>query len=141
MDRGSHDLFHQAGGYMKNLTDNVARVLLLEQGGRHPNCARLSQPPRLLRYYRECEHIAAFSALASQCEKELVIIAPWIRRTGKQYQRPELAQLVATQQRGIKVKVYYGYYHQGLDRADDNDETLVAEYREPLGKENIIRLT
>lgn len=138
---GNHHRLRQAGGYLKILADSVAESFLLEQGSQHPNFASLSQTPRLQRYYRDCEHIAAFSALASQCEKELVIIAPWIRRTGKQYQRPELAQLVATQQRGIRVKVYYGYYHQGLDRADDNDETLVAEYREQLGKENIIRLT
>lgn len=60
---------------------------------------------------------------------------------GKQYQRPELAQLVATQRRGVSVKVYYGYYHQRLDRAEDNDETLISEYREQLGKDNVIRLT
>lgn len=48
---------------------------------------------------------------------------------------------MATQRRGIRVKVYYGYYHQRLDRAGDNDETLIAEYREQLGKDNVIRLT
>lgn len=138
---GNHHRLRQAGGYLKVLADSVAEDFLLEQGSQHPNFASLSQTPRLQRYYRDCEHIAAFNALASRCEQELVIITPWIRRVGNRYQRPELAQLVATQRRGIKVKVYYGYYHQRLDRADDNDESLVAEYREQLGKDNIIRLT
>ena len=138
---GNHHRLRQAGGYLKILADSVAEDFLLEQGSQHPNFASLSQTPRLQRYYRDCEHIAAFSALASRCEQELVIITPWIRRGGSQYQRPELAQLIAAQQRGIRVKVYYGYYHQRLDRAEDNDESLVAEYREKLGKENVIRLT
>lgn len=138
---GNHHRLRQAGGYLKVLADTVAEDFLLEQGSQHPNFDSLSQTPRLQRYYRDCEHIAAFSALASQCEQELVIITPWIRRGGKQYQRPELAQLVATQRRGVSVKVYYGYYHQRLDRAEDNDETLIAEYREQLGKDNVIRLT
>lgn len=138
---GNHHRLRQAGGYLKVLTDSVAEDFLLEQGSQHPNFVSLSQTPRLQRYYRDCEHIAAFSSLVTQCEQELVIITPWIRRGGKQYQRPELAQLVSTQQRGVRVKVYYGYYHQRLDRADDNDEALVAEYREQLGKDNVIRLT
>lgn len=138
---GNHHRLRQAGGYLKVLADSVAEDFLLEQGSQHPNFASLSQTPRLQRYYRDCEHIAAFSAMASQCEQELVIITPWIRRGGKQYQRPELAQLVATQRRGVRVKVYYGYYHQSLDRAEDNDESLIAEYREQLGKDNVIRLT
>ncbi|CAI8750144.1 hypothetical protein HVZ46_08610 [Citrobacter freundii] len=138
---GNHHRLRQAGGYLKVLADTVAEDFLLEQGSQHPSFDSLIQTPRLLRYYRDCEHIAAFSALASQCEQELVIITPWIRRGGKQYQRPELAQLVATQRRDVSVKVYYGYYHQRLDRAEDNDETLVAEYREQLGKDNVIRLT
>lgn len=138
---GNYHRLRQAGGYLKVLADSVAEDFLLEQGSQHPDFTSLSQTPRLQRYYRDCEHIAAFSALASQCEQELVIITPWIRRAGKQYQRPELAQLVATQRRGVRVKVYYGYYHQRLDRAEDNDETLIAEYRERLGKDNVIRLT
>lgn len=138
---GNHHRLRQAGGYLKVLADSVAEDFLLEQGSQHPSFDSLSQTPRLQRYYRDCEHIAAFSALASQCEQELVIITPWIRRGGKQYQRPELAQLVATQRRGVSVKVYYGYYHQRLDRAEDNDETLISEYREQLGKDNVIRLT
>ncbi|WP_244947289.1 AAA domain-containing protein [Cronobacter turicensis] len=137
---GNYHRLRQAGGYLKVLADSVAEDFLLEQGSQHPNFASLSQTPRLQRYYRDCEHIAAFSALAAQCEQELIIITPWIRRGGKAYQRPELAQLVATQRRGINVKVYYGYYHQHLDRPEDNDEQLVAEYKEKLGKENVIRL-
>lgn len=137
---GNFHRLRQAGGYLKVLADSVAEDFLLEQGSQHPDFANLSQTPRLNRYYRDCEHIAAFSALAAQSEQEMIIITPWIRRGGKRYQRPELAQLVATQQRGVKVKVYYGYYHQRLERPDDNDETLVAEYREQLGRDNVIRL-
>ncbi|MFC3395040.1 AAA domain-containing protein [Brenneria rubrifaciens] len=137
---GNHHRLRQAGNYLKVLADSVAEDFLLEQGSQHPQFASLSQTPRLQRYYRDCEHIAAFSALAAQSEQEMIVITPWIRRGGKRYQRPELAQLVATQQRGVRVRVYYGYYHQRLDRADDNDEALVAEYCERLGKENVIRL-
>ncbi|CDL84197.1 AAA domain-containing protein [Xenorhabdus szentirmaii] len=138
---GNYHRLRQAGGYLKVLADRVAEDFLLEQGSQHPQFASLSQTPRLQRYYRDCEHIAAFSALIAQSKNEVIVITPWIRRGGTQYQRPELAQLLATQQRGVRVKVYYGYYHQRLDRADDNDHTLIAEYREQLGKGNIIRLT
>ncbi|MCL6374944.1 hypothetical protein EXT64_18865 [Pectobacterium atrosepticum] len=137
---GNYHRLRQAGGYLKVLADSVADDFILEQGSQHPQFSGLSETPRLQRYYRDCEHIAAFSAMASQSEKELIVITPWIRRGGKEYQRPELAQLVATQQRGVKVKVYYGYYHQSVERADDNDELLVAEYREKLGKKNVVRL-
>lgn len=138
---GNHHRLRQAGGYLKILADSVAKDFLLEQGSQHPHFASLSQTPRLQRYYRDCEHIAAFSALAAQSEQELVVITPWIRQGGSRYQRPELAQLIATQKRGVRVKIYYGYYHQRQDRADDNDEALIAQYRERLGKENVIRLT
>ncbi len=138
---GNHHRLRTAGGYLKVLADSVAEDFLLEQGSQHPQFANLSQTPRLRRYYRDCEHIAAFSALAAQSEQELVIITPWIRQGGHRSQRPELALLVATQQRGVKVKIYYGYYHQRWDRIDDNDEDLIAQYRGQLGKDNLIRLT
>jgi hypothetical protein len=137
---GNYHRLRQAGGYLKVLANSVAEDFLLEHGSQHPDFVNLSQTPRLNRYYRDCEHIAAFSALAAQSEQELVVITPWIRRSGKRYQRPELAQLVATQQRGVNVKVYYGYFHQRFERAEDNDESLVAEYREQLGRDNVIRL-
>ncbi len=136
---GNYHRLRQAGGYLKLLTDTVADDFILEHGTQHPDFEALRKTPRLRRYYRDCEHIPAFSALVSECEKELVIITPWIRQG--QMQRPELAQLVATQQRGVKVRIYYGYYHKKYDRQGDNDETLIAEYQEKLGKENIIRLT
>ncbi|QHM73821.1 AAA domain-containing protein [Mixta intestinalis] len=137
---GNYHRLRQEGGFLRTLADSVAADFFLEQGSQHPQFASLSQTPRLQRYYRDCEHIAAFSALAAQSEKELIIITPWIRRSGNEYQRPELAQLVATQQRGVRVKVYYGYHHQRFERTGDNDESLVAEYSEKLGKENVIRL-
>ncbi|AOM41340.1 AAA domain-containing protein [Xenorhabdus hominickii] len=137
---GNYRRLRQAGGYLKVLADSVAEDFLLEQGSQPPQFTTLSKTPCLQRYYRDCEHITAFSALAARSEKEMIVIAPWIRRSGKEYQRPELAQLVATQQRGVKVKVYYGYYHQRFEQADDNDASLVAEYRDKLGKENVIRL-
>ncbi|WP_236722466.1 hypothetical protein [Cronobacter sakazakii] len=65
---GNHHRLRQAGGYLKVLADTVAEDFLLKQGSQHPNFDSLSQTPRLQRYYRDCEHIAAFSALASQCE-------------------------------------------------------------------------
>ncbi|MFD1804312.1 AAA domain-containing protein [Mixta tenebrionis] len=137
---GNYHRLRQAGGFLKTLADSVADDFFLEQGSQHPQFDSLSQTPRLQRYYRDCEHIAAFGALAAQSENELIIITPWIRRSGNEYQRSELAQLVATQQRGVRVKVCYGYYHQRFERPGDNDESLVAEYRERLGKENVIRL-
>lgn len=137
---GNYHRLRQAGGYLKVLADSVAEDFILEQGSQHPQFPNLSKTPRLQRYYRNCEHIAAFNALAAKSEVELIVITPWIRRGGKEYQRPELAQLVTAQQRGVRVKVYYGYFHQRFERADDNDESLITEYCEKLGKENVVRL-
>ncbi|HAY3883690.1 AAA domain-containing protein [Escherichia coli] len=138
---GNYHRLRQAGGYLKRLADIVAASFLLEQGSQHPDFSRLSQTPRLQRYYRDCEHIAAFSALVSRSEREVIIITPWIRYGSVHSRRTELEQLAATQQRGGRVKVYYGYCHKRLERVDDNDEILVSDYRERLGKENVIRLT
>lgn len=138
---GNYHRLRQAGSFLKILAETVAEDFLLEQGSQHPRFEELKTAPQLQRYYRDCEHVSAFSALAAQSEQELIVIAPWIRRGGKAYQRPELAQLVATRQRGVRVKVYYGYHPQHFAQPDDNDESLLAEYREKLGPENVVRLT
>ncbi|MEZ0582794.1 AAA domain-containing protein [Erwinia sp. STN24] len=136
---GNYRRLKQAGGYLAIVAQTLADDFLLEQGSQHPDFERISQTPRLQRYYKDCEHIAAFAAKAATCEQELLVVTPWIRRGGL-WQRPELAMLVAAQRRGITVKVCYGYHHQRLDRGEDNDNDLVAEYCDQLGKENVIRL-
>ncbi|MEI2263899.1 AAA domain-containing protein [Erwinia sp. CGal63] len=136
---GNSHRLKQAGGYLAVMAQTVAQDFLLEQGSQHPDFARLSDTPLLQRYFRDCEHIAAFAARAASCEHEFIVVTPWIKRAGR-LQRPELAILAATQRRGVKVKIYYGYFNQRLERNDDNDSDLIAEYCDRLGKENVIRL-
>ncbi|HBV40040.1 MAG TPA: hypothetical protein DEF05_10240, partial [Erwinia sp.] len=136
---GNYRRLKQAGGYLAIVAQTLADDFLLEQGSQHPDFGRITQTPRLQRYYKDCEHIAAFKAKAATCERELLIVTPWIRRGGRR-QRPELAMLIAAQRRGVTVKVCYGYHHQRLDRGEDNDNDLITEYCDQLGKENVIRL-
>ena len=137
---GNYYRLRQANGYLKTMAETVANSFLLEQGSQTPAFEELSQSPRLQRYFRDCEHISAFTAHAATCDKELIVITPWIRNHRGSHQQPQLELLSAAQQRGINVKVYYGYFHIDLKDKEDQDENLIELYRQRLGESNVIRL-
>ncbi|HFF9857109.1 AAA domain-containing protein [Serratia marcescens] len=138
---GNYQRLVKAGGYLKTLANAVAEDFLLEFGSQHPQFDTLQNSPHRLAYYHDCEHIAAFTAQAAMCEKELIVISPWIRygEKGGFGQPPQLKLLAEAQRRGVNVKVYYGYYRQNYQN-EDSEPALVAQYCELLGHDNVIRL-
>ena len=138
---GNYQRLIKAGGYLRTLAETVAGEFLLELGSQHPRFDELQNNPHRLRYYHDCEHIPAFEAQAAMCNKELIVVSPWIRHDvrGGQGQPPQLRQLAEAQRRGVNVKVYYGYSSEGY-RNDDGDPALIDQYCELLGRDNVIRL-
>lgn len=91
------------------------------------------------KHYLDCEHIAAFEALVSSSQHSFTAVVPWIRQ-GSTPNHPPLKMLREAQERGVAVKVYYGYDEVGKADADDGDPGLILAYRRHLGTENVIRL-
>ncbi|WCD78511.1 AAA domain-containing protein [Pseudomonas sp. TUM22785] len=91
------------------------------------------------KHYLDCEHIAAFEALVSSSRRSFTAVVPWIRQ-GSTPNHPPLKMLRAAQERGVAVKVYYGYDEVGKADADDGDPGLILAYQRHLGTENVIRL-
>ncbi|MFD3248412.1 AAA domain-containing protein [Rahnella aquatilis] len=136
---GNYDRLIVAGRYLKTLAEVCANDFILELGSQHPKFSELSQSPAVETYYRDCEHIDAFHAATQQCQQELIVVSPWLR-FNREGENPQLSLLIAARQRGIDVKVYYGYDHAKYGFERDGDPLLIEQYIQSLGRENVIRI-
>jgi hypothetical protein len=86
----------------------------------------------------DCRHLDYFKKAIDEVEQELIIVTPWLRGDEpKQF----ADKIISALERGVQVKVVYGYLNYDRERYannDENDAESEKKLRELLGS-NLIR--
>lgn len=138
---GNYRKLESSKGYLEIMAKHAAQSFYLELGQQSKSFNdHLSNNFENMRYLYNCQHISAFKEYLSSCESSIKIVVPWIRNPYKNTVHKQLELLQAAKQRGVDVKVYYGYNNVNLNIDNGNDLGLVEQYELALGQENVIRI-
>lgn len=138
---GNRHRLIKAGGYLEKMTRIMCDNFLLEHGTKHDLFDEAKKRATVTRYIQNLEHIPAFSDYFSTAKESVTIITPWIRYGSfNNTTSPQLGIIEKAVERGIKVKIYYGYYSNRLNKDDGSDLELLNSYIALLNEENVIRL-
>ena len=85
-------------------------------------------------YLDTCNHISYLSETLQEADKEVVIIAPWLRYD--QYLAEQLHDIEKAVERGVEVRVFYGWKMGDARESEDQ----IRHYRKVLGQ-NLIRVS
>jgi superfamily I DNA and/or RNA helicase len=81
----------------------------------------------------DCRHLEYFKKAIDEVEQELIIVTPWLRgEEPKQF----ADNIISVLERGVQVKVVYGYLNSDRERYannDDNDAEAEKKLRDLLG--------
>lgn len=136
---GNYHKLTNNSGPLKILAERSASAFYLELGSQSPSFNELASISISRQIFDE-KHIKAFEYYLAHCEKSITIVVPWIRKPYRVSIQKQLDLITAAKQRGINIKIYYGYNNIETNPAEDNDPHLVQQYKNLLGEYNVIRV-
>lgn len=137
---GNYHKLKQAQGPLGLMAERTAEDFYLELSNQSPSYDHLANNFFVERNLLDQQHIKAFEYYLGICEKSVVIVVPWIRKPSNCSVQKQWELIQAAKNRGVDIKVYYGYSNLKLNQKDGNDPYLVQQYINTLGADNVIRV-
>lgn len=137
---GNYQKLKNSKGALGLIAERASQDFYLELGYQSPSFGEYSESFAVDKTIHNEQHIKAFEQYLSLCQKSFYVIVPWIRNPINGSPQKQLELLKATKERGVEVKVFYGYNNVELNKSEDNDKDLVQTYITALGVENVVRL-